>query len=281
VMGSGDVPEGVGRTAVGMALVRAEESRRPDRLFDDPYAEAFVAAAPDAFADEESGADAEVLARVGAAFACKAIIRTRFYDDDLLRACDAGCRQIVLVAAGLDTRAFRLPWPPGVRLFEVDLPDVLAFKERVLSEREARASCERVSVAADLRGDWSAQLTADRFDPTVTTAWLAEGLLIYLSADEAARLLTAVGHLSARGSRVAFEHGNDVSSVLMAQAQKIPSMARFTTLWKGGLGEDPLVWLERHGWQATHHDGSVVAASYGRVPPGDASGGFVTAVRAL
>src|SRR5216683_7614667 len=98
-MAESEVPGGVGRTAVGMALIRAEESRQPDRLFDDSFAEVFVAAAPDAFAEEELEADAETLAAVGAAFAFSAVIRTRFYDDYLLGACRAGCPQVAVLAA--------------------------------------------------------------------------------------------------------------------------------------------------------------------------------------
>ncbi len=110
----------MGKTALGVALRRAQESRRPDRLFDDSYAEAFVAAAPGTF-PEDHAASSELVS-LGVLFSFHAVIRTRFFDDYLLAACAAGCRQVVLLAAGLDTRAFRLPWPPGVRLFELDLP---------------------------------------------------------------------------------------------------------------------------------------------------------------
>jgi len=110
---AGDAPAGVGLTALAMARVRAEESRRTDRLFDDPYAAAFVAAAPGAL-PEDRGASGD-LAWMGAVFAFHGVIRTRFFDDCLLAACAAGCRQVVLLAAGLDTRAFRLSWPDGGR----------------------------------------------------------------------------------------------------------------------------------------------------------------------
>jgi methyltransferase (TIGR00027 family) len=107
-------------------------------------------------------------------------------------ACVSGCRQVVLVAAGLDTRAFRLSWPAGVSLFEMDLPAVLAFKEQVLTSTDAVPRCHRVAVAVDLREDWLSQLVTAGFQPATPTVWLLEGLLIYLTADEATTLLRAV-----------------------------------------------------------------------------------------
>ncbi len=265
------------KTALGMARVRAEESRRPDRLFDDPYAQAFLAAAPGAFPEEPAVVGG--LAWLGAAFFFHGVIRTRFFDDYLLAATAAGCRQVVLLAAGLDTRAFRLAWPDKVRLFELDLPEMLAFKEPVLAAQHAVPQCERVVLPADLREDWPATLATAGFQPTRPTAWLAEGLLIYLSAEEAARLLTAVGELSAPGSQLAFEHGTIAESPLLAQARALPAMAQFTSLWKGGLGTHAPEWLTRHGWQAHTHDRATLAATYGRAVPASSNGGFVTAVR--
>lgn len=278
---AGDVPAGVGRTALGMARIRAAESLRADRLFDDPYAAAFVAAAPGALpsGDPSERAGPAKFASLGAAFAASAVIRTRFLDDYLLGACAAGCRQVVLLAAGLDTRAFRLGWPDGVHVFEVDLPDVQAFKERVLAGRAATPRCVRSVVAADLTSDdWPAGLAVAGFEPSARCAWLPEGLLIYLSAQEAARLLGAVGENSAPGSRLAFEHGGG-RSALLRDATEMPGMREFTALWRGGLGEDPSQWLDRHGWRANVHDGAAAAASYGRADPDYAGGGFITAVR--
>ncbi len=274
-----EVPEGVGRTAVGMAVLRAGESGRADRLFDDPLAIAFVEAAPDAFAEEEAAADAEDLRSLGAIFAFHGIIRTRFYDEYLLAADEAGCRQAVLVAAGLDARAFRLPWSPGLRLWELDQADVLAFKRRVLDERDAVPRCERRAVAVDLRRDWGTALEAAGFDPTAPTAWLVEGLLTYLSAGEAARLLLAITARSAEGSRLAFERGAGSTDALAARARHLPTMARYTSMFKGGLGGNAQAWLADHGWDVETHDLHAVADGYGREPPPGAVGGFVTAVR--
>ncbi len=247
-------------TALGMAAVRAVESKRADRLFEDPQAQLFLDAMPGAF-DQYFTSDTKSL---GALFAAHGAIRTRFFDDFLL---GSGCRQVVLLAAGLDTRAFRLDWPAGVRLFELDTPDVLAFKEPVLAEHEPR--CERIPVPADLRADWTTRLLETGFSPTTPTAWLTEGLLIYLAPVEAANLLQAITTLSAPGSMLAFEH-TPAGDRLRTQASAMPSMVDFTKMWKSDPDQDFVAWLTGHGWAPeTHED-----ISYGR---SGFSGEFVTA----
>ena len=278
---SPSTPSGVGKTALGVAAVRAQESQRPDSLFDDPYAQAFLDAAPGAFAAEHATAnDRRPMAALGAAFAFHGVLRTRFFDDYLLTATTAGCAQVVLLAAGLDTRAFRLPWPPGVHVFELDLPDVLTFKERVLNEQGARPQCTRTIVPADLRANWAETLTQAGFRATTPTIWLAEGLLLYLSAEDATALLNEVGDLSAPGSHLACEHGDIADNSLLAHARTTPSMDQYTTLWKGGLGPDTPEGLTRHGWRVDTHDRATLAASYHRAVPDSSSGKFITAVRA-
>jgi methyltransferase (TIGR00027 family) len=276
-------PTGVGKTALGVAMVRAEESQRSDRLFDDPYAAAFLAAAPGAFDRERqaaeratAGADDGGMASWGAAFWSHAVIRTRFFDDYLLEAAERGIRQIVLLAAGLDTRAYRLAWPTGIRLYELDLPEVLGFKERVLAEQAAVARCERRAIATDLRQEWATPLTRAGLRPDEPTAWLPEGLLIYLSLDEAAHLLTTVGDLSAPGSRLAFEFEDLAVDAMRQQARATPTMNEYAALWKGGL-PDPPGWLAGHGWHPEIHNRAEVTAGYGRAASGSTAGGFVTA----
>jgi methyltransferase (TIGR00027 family) len=259
---------GVGGTSLGVARARAWESRRPDRLFDDPYAAAFAAAG--GTGDGTPPAPGPHRARL----AFHVIIRTRFYDDYLLAAAEAGHRQVVLLAAGLDTRAYRLPWPDGVRLYELDLPEVLTFKERVLTGRSAVARCERITLPADLREDWPARLTDAGFDPAAPTAWLVEGLLVYLTAEEAALLLTRVGELSAPGSRSSFERNNAAS--MIAEGDRT-GIEEYASLWKGGLGQDTAGWLIDHGWRTEVHALSDVAASYGRPVTGGSLSGFLTA----
>ncbi len=202
------------------------------------------------------------------------------FDDYLLTAAAADCRQVVLLAAGIDSRAFRLPWPDDMRVFEPDLPEVLAFKEAVLAGCEAVPNCERTLVPVDLREHWATELAAAGFDRTAPTAWLAEGLLLYLTADEAVRLLTEVGEFSAPDSQLSFEHGTIADSALLTQARGMPAMDQYIALWKGGLGEDAPGWLSRHGWQSQLHDRAELAASYRRPGPESSSGGFLTAVRA-
>jgi methyltransferase (TIGR00027 family) len=282
--GSGTIPEpalqGVSKTALGVAVVRAAESRRDDRLFDDPYAQRFVDAAPGAFperavAQHRTGASGRWSAR----FAVHTILRTRFFDDFLLEAAASGCAQVVLLAAGLDTRALRLPWPGGVRVFELDLPEVFAFKEPALTGCAAEARCERTIIPVDLREDWPAALIGSGLDPGAPAAWLAEGLLLYLTADEAARLLDGVGRLSAPGSRLAFERGGIADSGRLARAKELPGMAQYTAFWKGGLGEDAPDWLRQHGWTPQLHSRIELAAASGRAVPEDSDGGFLTAQR--
>jgi methyltransferase (TIGR00027 family) len=274
---------GVGRTALGAAMVRARESRRGDRLFDDAYAQAFVDAAPGAFPEagetEEQRTAPGPRASVGAVLYAHGVIRTRFFDDYLASATAAGCRQVVLLAAGLDTRAFRLAWPSRTRVFEVDLPDVLAFKDTVLAARNAMPRCERTTVPADLRHDWTNALAAAGFDATGPAAWLAEGLLLYLTADEARRLLTALTQLSAPGSRLSFEHSPSGAAALTGQARQMPALQQYASLWKGGLGDDAPRWLTGHGWQPQFHELAALSDSYRRPVPRPARGGFLTAVR--
>jgi len=300
---NGNIPQGVGQTAIGVAKIRARESERDDRLFHDPYAGAFVDAAPGALVDAGPGvlADAAPGASVdaapgatvprqappsettalGAIFQARVAIRTRFYDDYLLAACAAGCRQVVLLAAGMDTRGYRLDWPAGTRLFEIDQPDVLAFKDAVLTARDAVPRCHRVARAADLRQNWAGVLLDSGLRPSERTAWLAEGLLIYLTAEEAGQLLDTTTGLSAPGSTIAFEYtdylSDDAGTSPISHARTMPGMSRLTALWKGGLGAETPDWLGRHGWRVQTHSIGPVAASYHRPIPGRASGGFLTA----
>ncbi|MGH3502639.1 MAG: SAM-dependent methyltransferase [Nocardioidaceae bacterium] len=270
--------EDVGATALGVARVRAEESHRADRLFRDPYAEAFLAAAPGTLPESHSVGVGD-LAEIGVAFFFHGIIRTRFFDDYLQAAARAGCRQVVLLAAGLDTRAFRLSWPDKTRLFELDTPAVLGFKHCVLDEHGAAPRCDRRPVEVDLRHDWASALASSGLDAAQSTAWLAEGLLTYLTAEEAHQLLTTVRVLSAPGSQLALEGDAAVAPSILAQARQLPAMQRFTALWKGGLGADPAHWLLDHGWTTQTHDLHELAAAYSRPAPTSAEGRLITAGR--
>ena len=276
-LNNGRVLTGVPKTALGVARIRAGESKRPDRLFDDPYAAAFVAAMPEAYADEAPRD--ETAKTIGARIALQVVVRTKFYDDYLLAATADGVRQVVLLAAGLDCRAFRLAWPDDTSVFEVDLPEMLAFKEDVLAHTGENPAARRAAVAADLTADWPAALTWAGFDPSRPTAWLVEGLLVYLTADDAARLLTTVGELSAPGSRLACEQGRGAKQLAQIAAIRTASGAgEAVSLWQGGI-EDLSGWLTNQAWAVEQHDLGDLARSYGRAVSTDTTTGFVIARR--
>ncbi|MFJ7213111.1 SAM-dependent methyltransferase [Amycolatopsis sp. NPDC098790] len=195
-----DLASSVGATATMAAMTRAIATRAA--LIDDPFAEPLVRAVGIdlltrlATGEEPSGD------LVGRAAIDGARVRTLFYDEFFL---DAGLAQAVILASGLDSRAYRLPWPAGTVVYELDRPDVVEFKTRTLAGLGAEPTAERRVVAADLREDWPEALRAAGFDPALPTAWSAEGLLGYLPPDAQDRLLETITELSAPGSRVATE----------------------------------------------------------------------------
>ncbi|NKI40881.1 SAM-dependent methyltransferase [Streptomyces physcomitrii] len=206
-----DITSGVGITALAVAAARARESLRPDRLINDPYAGAFVEAAGLDLpflrleAPGEQSDPALMTDYVG--------VRSRVFDDFLVAAAEDGLRQVVVLASGLDSRAFRLPWPAGTRCFELDQPLVLDFKLRVLGAEGAEPLCAHTPVPVDLRDDWAAALEAAGFDGALPTAWLAEGLLPYLPPAAEEQLFREIDRLSAPGSRAAVEHIDQAAAV--------------------------------------------------------------------
>jgi len=196
-----DIVSGVGYTALLVAGWRALHAVSPQPLVRDEYAKVFIAASQDPYL-------AGVLANPGTsedetAFPRLYGVQTRFFDDFFTSAGDAGIRQAVIVAAGLDSRAYRLEWPDGTTVFELDLPKVLEFKARVLGERGATPKARRTEVAADLRTDWSRRLEAAGFDTEIPSAWSVEGVLPYLTDEAQNALFTRISGLSAPGSRIA------------------------------------------------------------------------------
>jgi methyltransferase (TIGR00027 family) len=266
----------VARTAIGVALIRANESERPDRLFDDPFARALVEGATDMTGGQPYVSRADAGYPTVLRMVAQVIVRTKFFDGYLLDATGDGIRQLVLLAAGLDARGYRLDFPDGVRLFELDQPQVLGYKQRVLAEVTPR--CERVAVPVDLRGDWPSALRQRGFDPAVATAWLVEGLLIYLTPTQAARLLEAVTELSAPASRLSFEQSTLTSTPgTLATVRQARDAADVSRLWQGGLGEDGAAWLRQRGWAISTVDRLELARAYGREIPGTAPGEFIVA----
>ncbi|GGV55627.1 putative S-adenosyl-L-methionine-dependent methyltransferase [Streptomyces griseoloalbus] len=201
------VDGGVGLTAFLVAAARAIETYRDDSLAQDTYAEHFVRAAP-ACADwpvriqqVPEGDGNPLWGRFARYFG----LRTRVLDDFLLRSVRTGPRQVVLLGAGLDTRAFRLDWPSGCEVFEVDRAGVLEFKHQVLTDLAATPKVKRVTVPVDLRADWVGALTNVGFDPAAPSVWLAEGLLFYLPGPAETYLVDTVDRLTTEGSALAFE----------------------------------------------------------------------------
>ncbi|MCX2950549.1 SAM-dependent methyltransferase [Lentzea sp. NEAU-D7] len=246
-------PVGVARTAVLIAAARANEQSHPRRLFDDPLAAGLVEAAGSA--SDLNG----VRTLAGDHF----VLRTRYFDDELLGTPQP---QVVIMAAGLDTRAFRLRWPPGTTLFELDLPELVEFKEDALRDQLAQPACDRVAVPCDLRDDWATALIRAGFDPKRPTAWLLEGLFMFLPPDAGERILYWVSALSARGSTLALEHVNRAFREL---PQMKPVHQRFDALdarWRSDV-EDPVEWLDGYGWDATVTHQVDLAARHDRAVP--------------
>jgi methyltransferase (TIGR00027 family) len=207
-----DLASSVGATATMVAAARAAASRRPDPVIDDPFAEPLVRAVGlDVFTKIATGeldfADADDGAgfpRMVDTFAARA----RFYDEYFAEASRTGLRQVVIVASGLDARPYRLSWPAGTTLYEIDQPEVIEFKITTLSELGAVPGAEHRPVGIDLREDWPTALQNAGFDPVQPTAWLAEGVLIgFLPPEAEVRLLDHVTALSAAGSRFAADYG--------------------------------------------------------------------------
>ncbi|MET8977183.1 class I SAM-dependent methyltransferase [Streptomyces sp. NPDC004539] len=266
-------------TAVGVARVRALESEREDALFHDPLARAFAAAGGLWPASPPPGDEAARRRRLGVAFSI--VVRTRFLDDLLRQATASGVRQVVLLGAGMDSRAFRTDWPEGTRLFEVDTAAPLDFKASVLRRERAVARCERIAVAVDLRADWPGALAAAGHDPAAPTVWIAEGLLIYLPEDAVELLLERIGSRSAVGSRMGLTLGSR-GVIERFAADAGPGSA--ASLWVSEMPDDPVGWLAGHGWTADCHTLRERAAAYGRpldTPPRpeERPGGLISAVR--
>jgi methyltransferase (TIGR00027 family) len=196
-----DIVSSVGYTALLVAGWRALHAQSPQPLVCDEYAKVFIAASQDPYLagvlDNPGTSEGET------AFPRLYGVQTRFFDDFFTAAGEAGIRQAVIIAAGLDSRAYRLDWPSDTTVFEVDLPKVLEFKSRVLREHGAEPKARRVEVAADLRTDWSRALEAAGFDVERPSAWSVEGVLPYLTDEAQNTLFTRISGLSAPGSRIA------------------------------------------------------------------------------
>ncbi|MFN2148059.1 MAG: SAM-dependent methyltransferase [Anaerolineales bacterium] len=242
-------------TAAWTAAVRAMETRRPDKLFDDPYAEALAGEVGAAWI---AGCTAESVAPI--------TLRTRFFDDFLTHITqEDGIRQVVLVGAGLDTRAYRLHWPDGTHLFEIDQPQVLERKERLLLEAGARPACTLLTAAVDVTGLWQEALLEAGYQPGQSSGWLVEGLLFYLPSEAILNLLQGVMEMAAPESWIGFDVVNSEMYSSPLSAQWLEMQRTCGAPWIGSL-DDPAAFLAQHGWQATLTQAGQPDANYGRWP---------------
>jgi methyltransferase (TIGR00027 family) len=271
-------------TATMVAAARAMASKADDALIDDPFAEPLVrAVGVDFFTrlvtgelrpeDLDSDSESVGMQRMTDNMA----VRTRFFDEFFLTSTERGIRQAVILASGLDSRAYRLAWPAGTTVYEIDQPDVIEFKTRTLAELGAEPTAERRTVAMDLRYDWPSALIEEGFDPNQPTAWSAEGLLGYLPPDAQDRLLDTITELSAPGSRVAVE---SVPNIDPADHEKaVERMQAASDRWRDhgfdldfaelvylGDRNEAAAYLGDHGWQLNRQSVNELFAANG-LPP--------------
>ena len=231
-------------------------------LIDDPFAEPLVRAVGLDFFIRALDGEIE-LDDVDPAFNMRRAaegmaVRTRWFDTLFTDAAAAGVRQAVILAAGLDARAYRLDWPDGTTVYELDQPEVIEFKTRTLADLDAKPKANRRTIAIDLRNDWPKALLDNGFDATQPTAWIAEGLLIYLPPDAQDLLFDRINELSAPGSRVATEHIPDMTMFSDERSQQITERFKkyghdieMKDLIYDGERSHVIEYLEGHGWDVT------------------------------
>ena len=279
-----DLATSVGATATMVAAARAVATKAENPLINDQFAEPLVRAVGVDFltrwaAGELAGVDVDEadstwkLHQMPDAMA----VRTRFFDAFFHQATQAGIRQAVILASGLDARAYRLDWPADMTVFEVDQPEVIAFKTATLAELGASPTTDRRTVAIDLRNDWPAALTEAGFDRSQPTAWSAEGLLGYLPPEAQDRLLDNISALSADGSRLATEAIPDMAGVDQEQARELMRKAAenwrahgfdldFDELGYQGDRNDVAVYLDTLGWRSVGKPMSQLLEDHGMPP---------------
>ncbi|ULE33852.1 SAM-dependent methyltransferase [Mycobacterium sp. IDR2000157661] len=257
---SWDLASSVGSTATMVAAQRVLSHR--EGLIDDPFAEPLVRAVGLDFflraLDGEVDLDA-IDPRFNARRAAEGMaVRTRHFDRLFTDASAVGIRQAVILAAGLDARAYRLTWPGGTAVYELDQPEVIAFKDDTLARLGARPAVNRRAVAVDLRDDWPKALSDNGFDAMKPTAWIAEGLLIYLPPEAQDLLFDRIDALSAPGSRLATEHIPDISMFSDERSQEIADRLRkyghdieMRDLIYHGERNDIVDYLNARGWDVT------------------------------
>lgn len=245
--------QAVADTGLLVAAMRARESEREDRLFSDPFAERLAG-------DRGRELLAGALASAGEQSTAQIIVRTRYWDEALLEAA-AKVNQVVIVAAGMDARGYRLPWPQGTVTYELDQPAVMAAKAELLADEQPR--CRRVAVGVDLADDWPAAIRSAGLDPADPTVWLLEGLLQYLDEAAVSALFDRIDALSAPGSILLYEVVGQTLLESPAMAGLLESMAQQGAPWLFGTDEPELL-AERLGWSAQVTDIAEVGNRYNR-----------------
>src|SRR5690348_16505290 len=280
---SWDLASSVGATATMVAAQRALSNR--EGLIDDPFAESLVRAVGVDFFVRALDGDV-VFEDVDPEFNLRRAaegmtVRTRWFDKLFTDAAAAGVRQAVILAAGLDARAYRLDWPDGTTVYELDQPEVIDFKTRTLAELDAKPKADRRTIPIDLRNDWPKALLDNGFDPNVSTAWIAEGLLIYLPPEAQDLLFDRINELSAPGSRVATEHIQDVTMFSDERSQRINDRLKkyghdieFSDLIYHGERSHVVEYLAGHGWEVTAQPMREAYAANGFEFPEDETIGF-------
>jgi methyltransferase (TIGR00027 family) len=263
-----------------VAAARALASREPNAIIDDPFAEPLVRAVGMDFfnrlLDGEFGLS-DPGGRDGVRLMTNALaVRTRFFDDFFLQATEARIRQAVILASGLDARAYRLPWPAGTVVYEIDQPKVIEFKNATMTSIGAQPTAVRRAVSIDLREDWPAELRRNGFDDTKPTAWSAEGLLVYLPPEAQDRLFDEIAKLSAPGSRLATEYHPDAGASLSQRAEVMRERWQqhgfdisFADLFYPGERNPVVEYLTEHGWLVTARSRAEMFAEHGRHFPDD------------
>ena len=243
----------LGSTAHWTAAARAHESARDDRLFDDPWAAALAGKEGLAWV---AGRQPDSLAPM--------VLRIRFFDDFLERVTRQNAiRQVVLMAAGLDTRAYRLHWPTGTTVFELDQPAVLQEKEQTLRSSGAQANCTRHTIEVDLTGPWKEALSNAGFEPSQPSVWLLEGFLFYIPSENISILLDEVNSLCTNGSWLGFDIINSTTLRSAYTRQWIEMQAASGAPWIGTM-DDPSGFLAARGWKSTLSQASAPEANHGR-----------------
>ncbi len=290
---SWDITQSVGATALGVAAARAAETESENPLINDPFARMFVDAAGEGmwsiYADPallakaiELEPDAQPRIQLMIDFMAT---RTAFFDEFFLGAADAGVRQVVILAAGLDARTWRLPWPDSTVVYELDQPKVLEFKAKTLRNHGAQPAAQLVNVPIDLRQDWPKALQRAGFDPSRPCAWSAEGLVRYLPAQAQDLLFERIHALSVAGSWLASNvpgagftdpqlvrrQRDDMRRMRAAAAKLVNAeIVDFDDLWYPEERTAVDDWLREHGWDVSAVTFAELMARYGRSIPAGA-----------